>query len=174
MPEEVKLADVGLARLVFLGLGVVQVKSGDFTYEEGLDVGVVATVGDGGGLTGDVELALLVVEALHEDEQILVEVAAFLAQLALYGAPVAFGHFHPAAPLSPVEQRDFDSDFHYLIVFQGIVGVLELSAGAGKADLGEKVDTAQVAAGFGYLIIRFQLTTEQIFGELVVGQRLVE
>ena len=57
MPEEVKLVDVGLARLVFLGLGVVQVKSGDFTYEEGLDVGVVATVGDGGGLTGDVELA---------------------------------------------------------------------------------------------------------------------
>ena len=69
------------------------------------------------GGDGYIELSLLVVEALHKNEYVLIEVHGLLTQTALDNVTVTFGHFHFASAFSPVEQSQFKSDMFKLRSF---------------------------------------------------------
>lgn len=114
---------------------------------------MIAFLGDGVGQSRYLDLLLLVVEPLHEYEQILIEVHGLLPQSALNNLPVAFGHFYFATALAPVKQRDLDAYLHNLVVFQVVVGSGEFAVGAGVANLGKERDLAQIAFGFCHFIV---------------------
>ena len=70
-----------LSCLVFGVLSVVQVEGINLAYQESFDTGLVALLGDGVGFFGDSQLLCLVVEMFHQQENILIEINLFLANL---------------------------------------------------------------------------------------------
>ena len=110
IPVEIELVDVCLTAFVFAYLRVVQVKSGNFTDHECLDICGIALAGYGVGSQRNFELAALIVETLHEYEDILIELHLLFAQTALHHLAVAFADFDLAATFAPVEKGDFEPD----------------------------------------------------------------
>ena len=153
VPVIEQFVDVFLAGFVLADLGVVQVEGADLSHHEGFDIGVIAFAGNPVGFSGNLQLAFLVVELFGQDEEVLVEVHGFLAQLAFSHLTVAFGHTDLSAPFSPVEQGDSDSDFHHLIVFQVLVGGTEAVVGARISHLGEQGDFPEISPGFGHFVV---------------------
>jgi len=163
-----------LSGFVLAHLGIVQVEGADTTYHEGLYIGLVSALGDLVGLIGNVELGTLVVELLHQDEKVLVEVHGLFLEAALYHFPVALGYLHLTTAFAPVEQWDAEAYFHYLIVLQRVVGTTESLVGAGETHLGEEIDLTEVAFSLGHFIVGFQLATTDVVGKGIVGQCLVQ
>ena len=163
-----------LTGLVLAHLGIVQVEGTDASNHECFHIGVIAFLGDGIRFIGYVQLCPLVIELFHQDEQVLVEVHGFLAQAALGDFLVAFGHLHLPASLSPIQDRNLESDFNHLVVFQWVVSPLECTVGTGKAHLGEEVDLSQIAFSLGYIVFRFQLSATDVVCEGIVLQGLVQ
>ena len=56
-------------------------------------------------------------------------------QTALYHLAVALAHLYLPATLTPVEDRDFETDFHYLVILEAVVGRTEAVGGTGKTHL---------------------------------------
>ena len=174
IPIEEELIDILLSALVFAHLRVVEVESGYLADHESLHIGVVAPLRYGVGPQRDVELLLLVVEALAEYEDILVKLHLLLAQAALHHIAVALAHLHFAAALAPVEYRYLESYFHYLIVFQWVVGIAYAVGCARIAHLSEERYLALLSLGLGHGIVGLKLAAADILGETVVGMRLFE
>ena len=81
IPIIIKFGNMFLSRLVLGVLRVVQVEGINLAYQEGFDTGLVALLGDGVGFFGDSQLLRLVIKMFHQQENILIEVYLFLANL---------------------------------------------------------------------------------------------
>lgn len=81
IPIIIKFGNMFLSRLVLGVLRIVQVEGVNLAYQEGFDTGLVALPGDGVGFFGDSQLLRLVIKMFHQQENILIEVYLFLANL---------------------------------------------------------------------------------------------
>ena len=163
-----------LAGFVLAHLGIVQVECTDASNHEGLHVCLVTLLGDGVSLIGNVELGTLVVELLHQDEEILVKVHGLLSEPALHHLAVALSHLHLSATLAPIQQRHLEPYLYNLIVLQRIVRIAEPFSRTGKPHLGKQGYLTQVTLRLGYVVIGFQLASTDVVGKGIVGQCLVQ
>ena len=128
------------ARLVLAHLCVVEVEGAYLSYHECLDVAHVATAGNGVGLLRNVQLCALVVELLHEDKEILLEVAQLLLYACEGNLAVTLGHAQPAATFAPIEQRYLQPQLHILVVVQAVIGRLNVAVYSAESHLRRQVN----------------------------------
>ena len=65
--------------------------------------------------------------------------------------------FNLSLPFSPVQQRDAETDFHHLVIFQRIVSATEITVFPCISHGSKQVDIAAFSFGRRYCIIGFEL-----------------
>ena len=163
--------------VVLAVLGVVQFESADGAGHECLHIGVVASVGNAVHLIGDAQLACLVVQLFHEDEEVLLERLLLLFQLIAPCLAVVFSHAHATLASAPVQQRNAHAHFHTLVFVQWRIGTTPAAVLPRIAHAGIDVHAAAVAPCRSHVVVGFQTVAFQsvcqrvVLDSLLKGQR---
>ena len=67
-----------LSRIIFRVLRIIQIQGIDFTYQESFNTCFISLLGYRIGFFGYVQLLCLIIEMLHQQKNILIEVYLFL------------------------------------------------------------------------------------------------
>lgn len=81
-----------LSRIIFRVLRIIQIQGIDFTYQESFNTCFISLLGYRIGFFGYVQLLCLIIEMLHQQKNVLIEVYLFLTNFESTTSPVALGY----------------------------------------------------------------------------------
>ena len=107
-----------LTRLILGPLGIIQVECINLAYQKSFDTGLITPSGYFIGFLSYSQLLRLIIEMLHKQKNILIEIHLLLPNARRHDLPVTLGHPHLTSPLTPVQQRYLYTYLHNLIVLK--------------------------------------------------------